>query len=132
MFDNLMQWGAIIVGFIGLLLVAIELYFPKSSESLKVFFEQAKPKVMKKPWIWIGSYICIWVVAVFALIVWDQSMSVVANVFFTVFTAVVLLILGISKMLVKLGVALGRGNSVCGVGLVLALIGFIIEIIQTV
>jgi hypothetical protein len=52
------------------------------------------------------------------------------NVFFTVITIIILFIIGISKTLVRLGVVLGRGNSVGGVGLVLALIGFSIEVIQ--
>jgi len=130
MVNNFMQWVAIIVEFLGLALVAIELYLPKSSESLKVFFEETKPKFMRSPKVWIASYIFIWVVAAIGFSILDQSMSLIANIFFTVFTVLVLLILAISKTLVRLGVVLGRGNSVAGVGLVLALIGFSIEIVQ--
>ena len=125
-----MQWGAILVELIGLLLVAIELYFPKISESLKAFFEETKPKIIKNSLIWIGSYIFIWVITTIGLSIWDQSMNLMANVFFTIITIIILLIIGISKTLVRLGVVLGRGNSVGGVGLVLALIGFSIEVIQ--
>ena len=57
-------------------------------------------------------------------------MFLVSNVFFSAITALLLLILGISKALVRVGVVLGRGNSVGGVGLVLALIGFSIELLQ--
>lgn len=125
-----MQWGAIFIELIGLLLITVELYFPKTSESLKAFFEETKPKVIKNSSAWIGSYIFIWVISTIGLSVWDQSMNLKVNVFFTVITILALLLLGVSKTLVRLGVALGRGNSVAGVGLVLALIGFSIEVIQ--
>ncbi|MBU3005625.1 hypothetical protein [Paraglaciecola arctica] len=127
-----MQWIAIIIELIGLALIAVELYFPRLSESLKATFEATKPKFMKNPLLWIGSYILFWVISVIALSVWEQSMLLVANIFFSVFTFLVFVILGISKALVRLGVVLGRGNSVGGVGLVLALIGFSIEMSQLV
>ena len=95
-----------------------------------MFFEETKPKFMRSPKVWIASYIFIWVVAAIGFSILDQSMSLIANIFFTVFTVLVLLIIAISKTLVRLGVVLGRGNSVAGVGLVLALIGFSIEIVQ--
>ncbi|WP_299072418.1 hypothetical protein [uncultured Paraglaciecola sp.] len=85
---------------------------------------------MKNQKAWIGSFILIWIVAVVSLSAWDNSMFLVSNVFFSAITALLLLILGISKALVRVGVVLGRGNSVGGVGLVLALIGFSIELLQ--
>ncbi len=129
-YSNLIQWGAIVIELIGLVLIAVELYIPKLSESLKAAFEETKPKFMKNPHLWIGSYIVIWVVAVVGLSIWDQSMILIANLFFSAITTLVLLMLGISKLLVRLGVVLGRGNSVGGVGLVLALIGFSLEVVQ--
>ncbi|MBT1450464.1 hypothetical protein KJ365_06175 [Glaciecola sp. XM2] len=87
---------------------------------------------MRNPKAWIGSYILIWVIAVVGLSVWDQSMLLISNVFFTVVTVLTLLVLSISKLLVKIGVVIGRGNSVGGVGLVLALIGFTMEVSQLV
>jgi len=129
-YSNLIQWGAIVIELIGLVLIAVELYFPKLSESLKVIFEETKPKVMKSPKVWIGSYILIWVTVVIGLSVWDQSMILISNLFFSFITTIVLLILGICKALVRLGVVLGKGNSVGGVGLVLSLIGFSIEVVQ--
>jgi hypothetical protein len=132
MANSFIQWGAIIIEFIGLILITVELYFPKLSESFKATFEETKPKFMKSPKVWIGSYILIWIVVVVGLSVWDQSMILISNVFFTVITTLVLLILIVSKALVRIGVVLGRGNSVGGVGLVLALIGFSMEIIQLV
>ena len=130
MTNDFMQWGAILVELIGLWLITVELYFPKISESLKAFFEETKPKIMRNSSAWIGSYIFIWVITTIGLSIWDQSMNLKANVFFTVITIVVLLVLGVSKTLVRLGVVLGSGNSVGGVGLVLALIGFSIEVTQ--
>jgi uncharacterized membrane protein len=129
-YTYLIQWGAIIIELIGLVLISVELYFPKLSESLKATFEETKPKFMKNPKAWIGGYILIWISAVFGLSVWDPSMILISNIFFSVITTIVLLILGVSKVLVRLGVVLGRGNSVGGVGLVLALVGFSIEVLQ--
>lgn len=129
-YGNLIQWSAIIIELIGLVLISVELYFPRTSEFLKATFEETKPKFMKNQKAWIGSFILIWIVAVVCLSAWDNSMFLVSNVFFSAITALVLLILGISKALVRLGVVLGRGNSVGGVGLVLALIGFSIELVQ--
>ena len=130
MTNNFMQWGAIFIELIGLFLVAIELYFPKTSENLKVFFEETKPKTIKSSIFWVASYMSIWVIATTGLSIWDQSMNLMANVFFTVITIIFLLTLWISKTLVRLGVVIGRGNSVGGVGLVLALIGFSLEVTQ--
>ena len=132
MSNNLLQWIAIVIEFIGLVLITLELYFPRSSERLKSLFEDVKPRIMGNPKKWIGCFILIWVVAVIALSVLDQTMSLVANVVFTIFTVLVILMLGISKMFIRLGVFLGRGNSVGGVGLVLAIIGLSLEIIQLV
>tara|TARA_Y100000310_G_C20657190_1_gene802598 strand:+ start:1402 stop:1587 length:186 start_codon:yes stop_codon:yes gene_type:complete len=55
-------------------------------------------------------------------------MSFIANIAFTIFTVFLGLIIYISKIFVRLGVVLGRGNAIGGVGLVLALIGFTIEV----
>jgi hypothetical protein len=127
-----MQWGAIIIELLGLVLISVELYFPKISEFLKVTFEETKPKVLRNQKAWIGGFILIWILAVASLSAFDQSMLVVANIVFSAMTALVLLLFGISRALVRLGVVFGRGNSVGGVGLVLALIGFSMELIQLV
>jgi hypothetical protein len=129
-YANIVQWSAIIIELIGLALISVELYFPRTSEFLKVTFEETKPKFMKNMMLWIGSFIFIWIAAVVGLSVWDESMLLISNVFFTAFTVIVLLLVSISKALVRLGVVLGRGNSVGGVGLVMALIGFSIELVQ--
>jgi len=132
MTDNLLQWISIVTEFIGLVLVTLELYFPKASEYLRLLFEDVKPRVMSNPKKSIGGFIIIWVGAVTALSIWDQAMSLIANVIFTLSTVLVILLLCISKTCIRLGVILGRGNSVGGVGLVLAIIGLSIEIIQLV
>ncbi|GGW76369.1 hypothetical protein [Alteromonas halophila] len=129
-FNSLFQWTAIIIELIGLVLVSVELYFPKVSEFLKATFEETKPKFMKNKLAWLGCFIVIWIVAVFVLSAWNTSMLLISNLFFSAITAIVLIIFTISKLLVRLGVVLGRGNSVGGVGLVLALIGFSLELIQ--
>ena len=55
-------------------------------------------------------------------------MSIVANAAFTLFTVFLGVVIFVSKVFVRLGIVLGRGNVIGGVGLVLALIGFTIEI----
>ncbi len=135
---GVLQWVAVVVEFIGLSLIAIELYFPGPSERLKTIFEGTKPRVLNRPetgrdwYVWIGFYILIWIVVVAVLSIWDPSMSIVANVAFTIFTTFVFVLIGIGKIFVRLGVVLGRGNSVGGVGLVMALIGLSLEISQLV
>lgn len=62
----------------------------------------------------------------------DPSLSLVANAAFTVLTVLLLVMIGIGKLFVRLGVVLGKGNSVGGVGLVMALIGFSLEVSQLV
>ncbi len=127
-----MQWGAITVEFIGLMLITVELYFPNLSETLKKIFEDTQPRFMKRPVIWVGSYIVFWIVVVSLISIGDGSLSIVANLLFTFVTVLTLVLVGISRLLVRLGVVLGRGNSVGGVGLVLALVGFSIELLQLV
>jgi hypothetical protein len=115
--------------------VAIELYLPTFAERVKVFFETNQFRLVGRPvtrqhwhWIAIGFYIAIWVVSVAIISIIEPAMSIVANVAFTVFTIFLGVVTFISKVFVRLGIVLGRGNAIGGVGLVLALIGFTIEI----
>ena len=135
MADSVLQWVGFTIQVIGLLLITIELYLPSLSESVKVFFERVQFQFVCRPgtrqdWNWIatGSYIFVWVVSVAIVSIWEPSMSVVANIAFTMFTVFLVLVIYISKIFVRLGIVLGRGNAIGGVGLVLALIGFTIEI----
>jgi hypothetical protein len=125
-----LPWIAIVVEVIGISLVATELYIPKLSEALKRVFEQAKPKIIRRPVFWISGYCVTWVLAVVILSINNHAMILITNIIFIAFTVVVLLLLMISRCLIKLGVSMGRGNSVGGVGLVLAVIGLYIEIYQ--
>ena len=131
-YTDLIQWSAIFIELIGLALISVELYFPKTSELLKATFEETKPKFKKNSKAWIGGFILVWIAATLGLSAWDRSMLFLSNIFFSAITALVLLIFTTSKALVRLGVVFGRGNSVGGVGLVLALIGFSIELVQLV
>ena len=125
-----LQWMAVVVEVGGLLLIAIELYFQSLSERLKALFDETQPDFQRRPGIWIGAYVSIWIFTTAVLSIFDMSMSVVANIAFSIVTTLILVLMGISKLLVRLGVALGRGNSVGGVGLVMALMGVSIELVQ--
>ncbi|WP_395344388.1 hypothetical protein PN836_006375 [Ningiella sp. W23] len=130
MTSTILQWTTIVIEFIGLLLITLELYFKPLSQELRAIFDNTKPKVIAKPIRWIGGYIILWVLAVLVLSMWEQSMGFTANIIFSVFITLVLLLIAISKSLIRLGVMIGKGNSVGGVGLVLALIGLSLEIGQ--
>ncbi len=135
MANGVLQWVGFTIQVVGLLLITIELYLPKLAEGVKVFFERVQFQFVRRPgtrqdWNWIatGSYIIVWVVSVAIVSIWEPSMNAVANIAFTIFTVFLGLVIYISKMFVRLGIVLGRGNAIGGVGLVLALIGFTIEI----
>ena len=139
MADSVIQWVGFTIQVIGLLLVTIELYLPTLSESVKVFFERVQFQFVHRPgtrqdWNWIatGSYIFVWLISVAIVSIWEPSMSLIANIAFTIFTVFLALVIYISKIFVRLGIVLGRGNAIGGVGLVLALIGFTIEITKMV
>lgn len=129
MTDSVIQWTSIVIELFGLALVAIELYLPKLSERLKLTFEQTQPRVKNNPLLWISAFIVVWIVTVILLSLIDTAMSFYGNLIFTVVTVLVLFIHGISKLAIRLGVILGRGNAVGGVGLVLAISGLLLEIL---
>ncbi len=117
------------------MLVTVELYLPVLSERLKVFFENVQFRFVGRPatrkdWnlVAIVAYIAIWVISVAIISILEPRMSIVANLAFTVFTVFIGVVIFISKVFVRLGIVLGRGNAIGGVGLVLALIGFTIEL----
>lgn len=135
MADSVLQWVGFTIQVVGLLLITIELYLPRLAESVKDLFVRVQFQFVRRPgtrqdWYWIatGSYIFVWVVSVAIVSIWEPSMSIVANIAFTIFTVFLGLVIYISKIFVRLGIVLGRGNAIGGVGLVLALIGFTIEI----
>ena len=131
---SVINWVSFTIQIIGLLLIAIELYLPALSERVKVFFESVQFRFVNRPatrrdWTWIATsaYILIWVITVGVVSIWEPSMSMVSNIAFTLFTVFLGSVIYISKIFVRLGIELGRGNAIGGVGLVLALIGFTIE-----
>lgn len=133
--ESVINWVSLSIQVFGMLLVTVELYLPKLAERLKVFFETIQFRFVGRPatkrdwhWVAIGFYIAVWVIAVTIVSIMEPSMSIVANVAFTVFTIFLGVVAFISKVFVRLGIVLGRGNAIGGVGLVLALIGFTIEI----
>lgn len=135
MAGSVIHWIGFTIQVIGLLLITIELYLPTLSERLKVFFERIQFRFVRRPatrqdWNWMatGSYIFIWVISVTIVSIWEPSMSIIANIAFTIFTLFLGIVIYISKIFVRLGIVLGRGNAIGGVGLVLALIGFTIEV----
>ncbi|MCW8879515.1 MAG: hypothetical protein OQJ89_07545 [Kangiellaceae bacterium] len=128
--DFYIQWFAVVIEFIGLLLIAVELYSPRLCQYFKNTFEQTKPKVEASPTKWIIGFIATWVIVATILTLLNPWFGFVANIAFTVFTVVIISLLSISKIFVRLGVVIGKGNSVGGVGLVLALVGFSLEIVQ--
>lgn len=137
--NSILQWVAVITEFIGLSLIAIELYFPNSLARLKKSIEGVDPAIDNVPTdhhtgfsilAWIGLFIGLWITIVVIASLWDPSLSVVVNVALTICTVFILTISMIIRKLIRVGVILGRGNSVGGVGLVLALIGFSIELSQ--
>lgn len=139
MIGNALKWVAVIVEFLGLTLIAIELYSPRLSHRLRTMLDAADGDSddplasayrLRSILRWVGGYILIWIAVVATLTIQDPAYSVVANVALTIVTILILTAIWISGLLVRVGVALGRGNSAGGVGLVLAVIGFSIEISQ--
>ena len=135
MTGSVIHWVGFTIQVIGLLLITIELYFPMLSERVKAFFERIQFRLVKRPvtrqdWNWMAAacYIAIWIISVAIVSIWEPAMSIVANIAFTMFTVLIGVIIYISKIFVRLGIVLGRGNAIGGVGLVLALIGITIEI----
>ncbi len=135
MTESVINWVGLTIQLIGLFLVTIELYLPTLAERLKVFFETIQFRFVGRPanrqdwhWVAIGFYIAIWVISVAIVSFLEPSMSIVANAAFTIFTIFLGVMAFISRFFVRLGIVLGRGNAIGGVGLVLALIGFTIEI----
>ena len=133
--NSVINWVGFTIQVIGLLLITIELYLPPLAERLKTFLESIQFRLAGKPatkqywnWLAIVAYIVIWVISVAVVSIMDPPMSIVANAAFTLFTVFLGVVIFVSKVFVRLGIVLGRGNVIGGVGLVLALIGFTIEI----
>ncbi len=136
---DVLQWLAIVIEFAGLTLVAIELYAPRSSQRLVEALAAPDPDTeasLRRDWRGVGSitvvYVIAWILGAIAVSVWDPALNLTFNLWMTIFTVAFSVVVVAIGKLMRLGVVLGRGNSVGGIGLVLALIGFSLEIAQLV
>ena len=137
MIGDSLQWVAIAVEFLGLALIAIELWSPRLSGRLRHLLDASNDRDdldkairLRSMMTVVGIYIATWITIIAVLSLRDPAWSVIANIALTIATALILVSIWISGLLVRIGIALGRGNSPGGVGLVLALIGFSIELFQ--
>ncbi len=137
--SDVIQWLAIVIEFSGLTLIALELYSPLSSNRLAEALEgmETDSKLPRKTngasrgvVVVIGVYVAVWIIGAIAVSIWDPALNLSFNIGMTIFSIVFCaLVLTIEKLL-RLGIFLGRGNTVGGIGLVLALIGFTFEVTQ--
>ncbi len=136
---DFLQWVALTTEFVGLFLIAVELYFPRAASRMNEVLTDAGPERIRSPgtrrdriWvvIWIVAYSAVWIITAIIVSLYDPSLNLAVNVAFTVFSVLLFVFVAIFRKLVRLGVWLGRGNSVGGIGLVLALIGFSLQVSQ--
>lgn len=137
--SDVIQWLAIVIEFAGLTLIALELYSPLSSNRLAEALEgiESDSKLphrtsgaSRRVVVVISVYVAVWLIGAIAVSIWDPALNLYFNIGMTVFSAVFwALVLTIEKLL-RLGIILGRGNTLGGIGLVLALIGFTFEVTQ--
>ncbi len=128
-------WFAIAIEIVGLSLIAIELYLPRSKERIsKVLTSstegEATPAASRASAIMIGTLAAVWIGGAVGVAIVDVSLTIAFNVGMTVFVLTVALVATVIGRMVRLGVLLGRGNTLGGVGLVLALLGFALELVQ--
>ena len=137
--DDVIQWLAIVIEFAGLTLIALELYSPLSSNRLAEALEgiEADPDQpdrtsgsSRRVVVVISVFVAVWIIGAIAVSIRDPALNLHFNIGMTIVSTVFLaLVLTIEKLL-RLGVILGRGNTIGGIGLVLALIGFTFEVTQ--
>lgn len=80
----------------------------------------------------VTLYVFVWVSGALAVSIWDPALNLAFNLGMTIFSVIFWVFVALIGKLVRLGVFLGRGNSVGGIGLVLAVIGFALEVTQLV
>ncbi|MFK8052781.1 MAG: hypothetical protein AB8F65_07380 [Woeseiaceae bacterium] len=137
--SGVMQWLAIVIEFAGLSLIALELYSPLSSNRLAEALEGIESDsnlphrsndASRRIVLVISVCVAAWVIGAIAVSIRNPALNLYFNIGMTVLSVVVgILVLAIEKLL-RLGILLGRGNTLGGVGLVLALIGFTFEVTQ--
>lgn len=134
---NALQWLAIVIELAGLTLVAIELYAPRSSQRLVDALESGAatvPAAANSGWrgtyTVVTVYIAAWVFGALAVSFRDPALNLAFNLGMTVFTVAFSVFILTISYLMRLGVLLGRGNTVGGIGLVLAGMGVALEVAQ--
>ena len=137
--SDVFQWLAIVIEFAGLTLVALELYSPLSSSRLAEALEGVESSsnpadgatdTSRRLMVIITVFVAVWIIGAIAVSIWDPALNLHFNIAMTIFSVVFFALVLAIKKLLRLGVILGRGNTVGGVGLVLALIGFVFEVTQ--
>ena len=128
-------WFAIAIEIVGLSLIAIELYLPRSKERISQALTSStegepSPAVSRASAIMVGTLAAVWIGGAVGVAIVDVSLTIAFNVGMTVFVLTVALVSTVIGRMVRLGVLLGRGNTLGGVGLVLALLGFALELVQ--
>ncbi len=136
---DVIQWLAIVIEFVGLTLIALELYSPLSSNRLAEVLEGIESDSdlpdetsgsSRRVLVAISVYIAVWLIGAIAVSIRDPALNLYFNIGMTLFSMVFLALVLTIEQLLRLGIILGRGNTVGGVGLVLALIGFTFEVTQ--
>ena len=80
----------------------------------------------------ISVYVAVWLIGAIAVSIWDPALNLHFNIGMTVFSILFWTLVLMIEKLFRLGIILGRGNTIGGIGLVLALIGFAFEVTQVV
>lgn len=135
--DQLLQWLGIAIQLAGLALIVVELYAPRSSSRISETVESVTRKKPARKGIvnnWRSArgitavYVAAWVVGSLGVSIWDPTLSLTFNIGMTLFSTVFWLIVLTIDRLLKLSVFIGHGNTIGGVGLVLAIIGLTLEV----
>ena len=129
-----LQEVAIVVEAIALALIATELYCTPVSQQLTSWLENlGSPKGRGSSDFWVWFWIAAYTLACVVLSILDPALMIVFIVtssgLFAVLTIVALMLKAFTISL-RLGVLLGRGNAIGGIGMLLALIGFSMELAQ--
>ncbi len=137
--SEVIQWVAIVIEFVGLTLIALELYSPLSSNRLAEALEgvdsdsippNGTEEGSRSVAVVISVYVGVWVIGAIAVSIWDPALNLSFNIGMTIFSVIFWAFVLMIEKLLRLGIVLGRGNTVGGIGLVLALIGFAFEVTQ--
>ncbi len=137
--SDVIQWLAIVIEFVGLTLIALELYSPLSSNRLAETLEGIDSDSIpphgteggsRSVAVVISVYVAVWVIGAIAVSIWDPALNLSFNIGMTIFSVIFWAFVLMIEKLLRLGIVLGGGNTLGGIGLVLALIGFAFEVTQ--